>query len=213
MTLRVIGAGFGRTGTMSLKAALETLTGAPCYHMAEAIARPAHLELWRAAVRRQPVDWELLFDGFETAVDWPTCTFWRELGALYPDAKVLLSWRDPESWHRSVCNTIYHPMTMEVPPGAPPHFADFQKMTEELILEGTFQGKILDYDHATRVFEEHNAAVRAEVPAELLIDYEVGSGWEPLCKALGVPVPDEPFPKTNTTDEYRERLGLPAATT
>jgi len=209
MTLQVIGAGFGRTGTRSLKQALEDLGAAPCYHMAEVFAHPEHLPVWLAATRGEPVDWKAFFAGWGATVDWPGCTFWRTLREVYPDAKVLLSWRSPESWHRSVCNTIHHPMTMEPPPDARPGFTGFQQMAGELILERTFDGRILDADYAIAVYEAHNDAVRREVPADLLIDYEMGSGWEPLCAALGVPVPDHAFPKTNTTEQYREHLGLP----
>lgn len=211
MALAVIGAGFGRTGTMSLKHALEQLGFGPCYHMAEVFDHPEHIPVWQAATRGEPVDWEELLKDFGAIVDWPGCTFWPQILEANPDAKILLSHRDAASWHRSVCNTIYHPMTMEIPAGANPAFAGFQAMTQELILERTFGGKILDADHAIAVYEEQNAWARRDAPADRLIEYEVGSGWQPLCEGLGVPVPEQDFPRTNTTEEYRERLGLPPA--
>jgi len=209
--MHVIGAGFGRTGTMSLKLALEELGLGPCYHMAEVFQHPEHIPVWRAATRGEPVDWHALFRGYRSAVDWPTCSFWRELADVFPDARFLLSVRDPDAWHRSVCNTIYHPMTMEAPPSAPPFFADFQAMAGELILEGTFRGRILDREFATAIYEEHVRSVREALPAGRLIVYEVGSGWRPLCEALRLPEPERLFPRTNTTQEYRGRLGLDPA--
>ncbi len=211
MALSVIGAGFGRTGTMSLRDALNRLGVGPCYHMSEVFQHPEHIPVWQAATRGEPVDWSELLAGYGSIVDWPGCSFWRPLLEANPDAKILLSWRDAESWHRSVCNTIYHPMTMELPQGAPASFASFQAMARELVIERTFDGKILDPEYAMQVFEQHNASVRRTAPPDRLIEYEVGSGWEPLCEALGVPVPDEEYPRTNTTEEYRERLGLPPA--
>lgn len=211
MTLQVIGAGFGRTGTLSLKAALEQLLGGRCYHMAEVFEHPDHIAFWQAATRGEPVDWRGFFAGYHAAVDWPVCAFWRELAGVFPDAKILLSTRSPESWHRSVCNTILHPMTVELPPSAPPFAPGFQRMVRELVFEKTFDGRLRDAGHAIAVYEAHNAAVRRETPPERLIDYTLGAGWEPLCEALDVPVPDAPYPRTNTTEEYRERVGLPPA--
>lgn len=211
MELHIVGAGFGRTGTLSLKQAIERLGLGPCYHMAEVFPNPDHIEFWRMATRGGEVDWATVFANYASTVDWPGCTFWREILARNPRARVLLSTRDPESWHRSVCNTIYCTMTMEPPAHFPPAFRDGQAMARELVIERTFHGRILDPDHAIPVYEAHNAAVRREVPAEQLIDYEMGSGWAPLCDAFGLPIPDEEFPRTNTTGEYRERIGLEPA--
>jgi hypothetical protein len=208
MSLAVIGAGLGRNATLSLKVALDRLGFGPCYHMSEVFRHPDHIAIWRAATRGEAVDWEALLSGYHSIVDWPGCTFWRELRTANPDAFVLLSHRDPAAWHKSVLNTIYHPMTMDPPPNAPRFFAHFQAMARELILDSTFDGRLPEFDHAAKVYRAHNDAVRGEVPADRLIDYEVGSGWEPLCNALGVPIPDEPFPRTNTTDEFRSQMGM-----
>ncbi len=210
MSLQVIGAGFGRTGTMSLKAALETLGFGPCYHMAEVFASPDRVDTWQRVMAGGSIDWDAVFSGYGSTVDWPGCTWWRELSAHYPDAKVLLSVRSSESWHRSACNTIYHTMTMETPEGWPPESRRVQDFARELVLERTFGGALLDAERAIAIYEEHNQAVKDVIPADRLIVYEMGSGWEPLCKALGVAVPDIEFPKTNATPEYRERLGLEA---
>ena len=107
MTLDVIGAGFGRTGTMSLKVALEELGFGPCYHMSEVFAHPEHVELWRAAAQGKEVDWEQIFGGYRATVDWPACSFYGELMEKYPDAKVILTVRDPQRWYESAYNTIY----------------------------------------------------------------------------------------------------------
>ena len=92
---------------MSLKAALETLGFGPCYHMIEVFEHPEHAGFWQAAWRGEPVDWDGLLGGYEAAVDWPACTFYEELLQRYPDARVLLSVRDPERWYESTRDTIY----------------------------------------------------------------------------------------------------------
>ena len=206
MNLKVIGAGFGRTGTLSLKHALEALGFDPCYHMAEVGAHPEHVPHWLAATRGEAVDWTQIFTGFQATVDWPGCTFWRELLALNPDAKVLLSSRDPVGWHKSVMNTIYHAMTTRIPDGAPETLRAFQDFSREHVIDREFGGRITEQEHALAVYERHYETVRREVPSGQLIEYEVGSGWEPLCAGLGVPIPDMPYPNMNSTEEYQSRL-------
>lgn len=206
MALQVIGAGFGRTGTLSLKGALETLGMGPCYHMVEVIANPSHVAPWRAATRGDPVDWDALFAGYGATVDWPACAFWRELLAHWPDAKVILTVRDPQRWHRSVMQTIYHALTAELPPDAPQTLREHRRMIQELVLERTFDGRLEDPDHAIAVYERHNAQVRREVPPERLLVFEVAEGWAPLCRFLGRPEPSEPFPRVNSGDEFRARF-------
>lgn len=208
MSLLVVGAGMGRNGTLSLKIALEKLGLGPCYHMQEVISHPEHIPLWQAATRGEAVDWSELLGGYRSIVDWPGCSFWRDLARANPGAHILLSHRDADAWHRSVCNTIYHGMTTEPPDDAPPFFRSFQEMARDLVIERTFDGRLLDAEHAKSVYRAHNEDVRRLAPPERLIDWEVGAGWDPLCKALGVPVPDEPFPRTNTTEEFRQRMGL-----
>ncbi len=203
MTLRIVGAGLGRTGTMSLKSGLERLTGAPCYHMIEVFARPQHVPIWHAAVNGEPVDWDTLFDGFTTAVDWPVGAFWREMGDANPDAKILLSSRDSAGWWRSFDKTILENFRHGSPPGGEMWF----EMVADL-LRKRFTENFMDEKEAVAAYEHHNDTVRATVPADRLIDWQPGDGWEPLCTALGVVVPDEPFPHTNTTEEFRSRFGL-----
>ncbi|MEM7098397.1 MAG: sulfotransferase family protein [Pseudomonadota bacterium] len=206
MSLKIIGAGFGRTGTLSLKHALEELGFGPCYHMAEIPNHPEHIPEWRKATRGEPIDWVALFQDYQATVDWPGCTFWREILEVNPDAKVLLSLRDPHDWHRSVMNTIYHAMTSRIPKGSPQFLQDYQSFSRELCIDRDFSGRLDDEVFAIEVFKQHTESVRAEVPAEQLIEYEVGSGWEPLCEALQVDIPDTPYPRMNSSVEYQEKM-------
>lgn len=208
--MKILGAGFGRTGTMSLKAALEELGYGPCYHMVEVFENPAHIELWDAAAQGEPVDWKKLFSGYQAAVDWPAAAFYKELMEVYPEAKVLLTVRDPEKWYESTKNTIYSgprqvSTRISTPVGRPP------QMIEKLIWEGTFGGNFEDRHYAIEVFKHHNKEVKEYVPSERLLVYEVQEGWGPLCEFLGVRAPkDQPFPHLNDTESFlsmmRERL-------
>jgi hypothetical protein len=200
MTLRVIGAGVGRTGTMSQKLALEQLLAGPCYHMLEVFVRPEHVAMWDGAMRGELPDWEVLYDGFIAAVDWPTCTFWRELSDAYPDAPVLLSVRDPDEWWKSCDRTIFEVFR------APREGMDEWLAMATAMLE-RFTPNFLDLDEAKAAFVRHNDEVRSTISPSRLIEWRPGEGWGPLCEVLGVPVPDEPFPHTNTTEEFRTRAG------
>ncbi len=206
MALTLIGAGYGRTGTLSVKVALEQLGLAPCYHMTEVFQHPEHVAVWSAALDPKPVDWDALFRGYVASVDWPACHFWRALSRHYPDAKVLLTLRSAESWYASVHETIHQVLSNPPPPGDP--LAAWHAMARKLIDERTFGGRFADRAHAIGVYERHNAAVQREVPRERLLVYEVAQGWEPLCRFLEVPVPGTPFPRVNSTDEFRTRAGL-----
>jgi hypothetical protein len=200
MTLRMVGAGVGRTGTMSLKLALTKLLDGPVYHMLEVFPRPEHIEMWRDALRGNIPDWDVLFDGFVGAVDWPTCTFWRELADTYPDAPVLLSTRDAASWWKSCDQTILNVFRGE----ADGNDAWIGMATEML---KRFTPNFLDADEMQAAFVRHTDEVRATVPSSRLIEWKPGDGWEPLCAGLGLPVPDEPYPHKNTTQEFRTRAG------
>ena len=203
MTLKVIGAGFGRTGTLSLKHALERLGFGPCYHMAEVAAHPEHVDLWRRAWRGED-PWAEIFAGYAAAVDWPTAAFWPRLMDHYPDAFVLLSLRDGEGWFKSATDTIFRSMREGLASGN----ATLQErllMAKEIIVDGTFDGDLADRDAAIAAFDANIASVRATVPRARLIEFDAHDGWPPLCDALGVPVPDEPYPRVNTTEEFFER--------
>ncbi len=199
MALQVVGAGFGRTGTLSLKHALERIGFGPCYHMMEVFPRPEHVAMWHRLAFGGPMDWDLLFRDFRATVDWPAARWWREIAAHFPDAKVLLSVRDPEAWYKSMRDTIYQPMTWPLPDDAPQALRLQNEMVRRGILQDTFDNRFEDKAHAIAVFKRHIDEVRAAIaPARLLV-FDVREGWEPLCRFLGVPVPDEPFPRLNDT--------------
>jgi hypothetical protein len=209
MPLKVIGAGFGRTGTLSLKVALEQLGFARCYHMTEIFAQPDHVGPWDDAGRGRPVDWEALFRGYQATVDWPACNFYAELLRTYPDAKVILTVRDPERWYDSASQTIFRQQGAFSAWMLPffPRLRSFLRLTERHIWKGVFQGRFEDRPFAVQVFNRHNEEVKCSVPPDRLLVYEVGEGWGPLCDFLGVPVPDgQPFPRLNDAAEFRARI-------
>lgn len=201
MTLQIIGAGFGRTGTLSLKNALEELGFSPCHHMESVIGDPPQARMWIEAADASNFDWQRLFANYAAAVDWPTCYFWRELMAFYPDSKIILTARDAGRWYESVRNTIFnvmHPpagVTLPLPP-------DMVAMANRLIRDDTFHGQLPDEAHAIEVFERHNRAVQDQVPADRLLVFRLDEGWAPLCRFLGVPVPATPFPHANSTEDW-----------
>ena len=198
--MEVIGAGFGRTGTMLLKVALEQLGFGPCYHMIEIFEHRDHVPLWEAAARGETVDWEEMFAGYRATVDWPGCSFYKELMEAYPNAKVLLSVRALDNWYESARNTIY--TTLDIPDPPPG-----RRVVDKLVWEQTFGGDFEDRQHAIEVFEQHNEEVKKQVPPARLLVYEVREGWEPLCEFLGVEVPkDMPFPRLNDTESFNQRI-------
>lgn len=207
--MKVIGAGFGRTGTLSLKVALEELGFGPCYHMTELINRPRHVAFWQSALNRKPVDWRTFFQPYQATVDWPGCTFYKELMAVYPEAKVLLTVREPSKWYNSTEQTIYS-VQESIPRWL--HFllalvsGNFQ-LADQLIWQGTFHGRFADRAYALEIFQRHIAEVKQVVPAERLLVYQVQEGWEPLCHFLEVPVPTgKPFPHLNDTRQFQQTV-------
>jgi sulfotransferase family protein len=199
MALKVVGAGFGRTGTLSLKNALEKLGCGPCYHMAEVFPRPDHVAMWHRLAFEHSMDWDLLFRDFHATVDWPSARWWREIAAHYPEAKVLLSVRDPEAWYKSMIDTIYQPMKSPVPDSVPEIVRLQSEMARKAILTETFDNRFEDKAHAIEVFKRHTQEVLDTIdPARLLV-FDVKEGWAPLCRFLEVPIPDEPFPRLNDT--------------
>jgi hypothetical protein len=194
MPLRVIGAGYGRTGTLSLKLALEQLGFGPCYHMIEVLKNPPAAGYWEAAADGKPVDWEQVFAGYSATVDWPGATFYRELAEAYPEAKVVLSLRDPEAWFASTQATIFRA-----------NFDDqddpWQRMITKVV-GNLFERRLRDKDKLIEVFNRHNETVQKLIPPERLLVYQAAEGWGPLCDFLGVPVPDAPMPKVNSTEDF-----------
>ncbi len=203
--LRVIGAGFGRTGTMSLKVALEQLGLGPSYHMTELVHNPSHPEQWAAAGRREPIDWHQLYRRYRSTVDWPGCLFYRELADSFPQAKVILTVRDPDRWYDSVLNTLFSLKTATdsylatQPEASRPVIFYNSRIWDEV-----FGGRFADRAHAIEVYRRHNAEVRATVPADRLLVYQVSQGWQPLCEFLQLPVPDQAFPHLNDRQAFRD---------
>ena len=197
MGLQVVGAGHGRTGTYSQKLALEKLLGAPCYHMREVFKRKSDVEVWRRAADGVMPDWDQFFGGYSAAVDWPMALFWEEIASAFPDALILLSVRDPEEWWTSASNTIFNFNKQTESPA-------FQEMVSA-ITDTRFTPDYLDKDASIAAFNAHNKKVRDTIPPKRLLEYSVDQGWEPLCHALDLPVPDEPFPVSNTSEEWNKK--------
>jgi hypothetical protein len=206
--MKVIGAGLGRTGTTSLKVALELLLGGPCYHMVEAFEHPEHVAEWQAAVRGEQADLASVLAGYEATVDWPGGALWPELRALWPEAIVLLSVRESAmAWWTSAEATIFEGQRRAAPPESP------LALREGLPLELTVRRLTPDWEDrqsALDAYEAYNQRVRDGVPPELLVEWCPGDGWEPLCAALDVPVPDVPFPHLNQTAEFLSKYNYVA---
>jgi hypothetical protein len=199
VALQVIGAGLGRTGTASLKVALEQLGIGRCYHMTELHARPTDVPHWLAAADGA-ADWDQLFAGYGATVDYAGCTFWRELAAYYPQAKILLSVRDSQAWFESTQATIFAPVWIDHLEASP------QKTFLERTVTAPFGERIHERDFMIRAFEAHVGAVERTIPAERLLKYDVKAGWTPLCRFLDLPVPDVPFPCVNTREDTRQLI-------
>lgn len=205
--LRVIGAGFGRTGTFSLKAALERLGFGPCYHMVELLTHRTHIDHWARAQRRGSADWDALFAGYASGVDFPVCSYVERLAEAYPTAKVVLSTRDEDAWYDSASATI-----LRVRPTAGQTARLMLKLpisrsARQLWRIGLHNQRLLaplrrGEEEAKRIYREHNQRVREVVPPDRLLEFSVKEGWAPLCKFLGVDVPDEPFPRVNERDGF-----------
>lgn len=205
MALRVVGAGCGRTGTASLKIALERLLGAPCYHMLEVFRHPEHVPLWHEAMLGREPDWNSMLADYSASVDWPAAACWQELSRAYPQALVLLSVRDPQAWWDSANETIFR--AIENHPGISPEW----KAMVTAMLSAHWGVDTNDRDASIARFVEHNREVQESVPPARLLVWQSGDGWAPICERLGVPVPDEPFPRVNTREEWRERNAARAA--
>jgi Sulfotransferase domain len=207
MALRVIGAGLGRTATFSLKFALEHLGLGPCYHMAEVLASARrNVPLWLDVIAGKP-NWDAIFDGYQSTTDYPACTYWRELAARYPAAKVVLTTRDADSWFESVTETIFSDRMNAQTRGSP-----FGAMLQGVALDA-FDGKKDDRAFMTKWFTRRNQEIIDTLPPERLLVFQPKQGWGPLCGFLGVPVPKEPFPRVNSRDELGQQSdehgGLP----
>ena len=205
MALKVIGAGVGRTATFSVKFALEHLGLGPCYHMTEVFASARrNIPMWLDVVNGKP-DWDTIFDGYQSTTDYPACSYWRELVDYYPDAKVVLSIRDADKWFDSVSETIFSDQVQGSLAGSPA-----ETMMQGVIFDA-FGDRRKDRAFMTDWFKRRNQTVIDALPRERLLVYSPSEGWEPLCSFLGVPLPDEPFPRINRRDELSAQLqgGIP----
>ena len=199
MTMHVIGLGVGRTGTYSLKLAINRLGMGQCHHMEEVLQNlPSQMPLWSAALEGSP-DWPAIYSGFGSAVDWPTAAFYRELIREYPSAKFVLSTRSPESWAASFGSTIYKLLAGK--DEASPEIKDWLEMVENIIAYSGFSSD-LNEEGLMEAFAAHNEAVKATISASQLLVFEVKEGWGPLCKFLDAEIPDEPFPRSNNREEF-----------
>lgn len=201
MTLKIIGAGLPRTGTNSLQLALEKLLDGRCYHMHELFERPNDAPVWESAAGGDSPEWSDFLTEFKAAVDWPPSLFWEEIAHVYADAPILLSTRkDPETWWASVSKTII-PATLEA------EDTPWRSMAESLFRKFIGSDDFQNGEKMMAAYVAHNDHVRASVPASRLIDWQPQDGWEPICEALSLPVPDEAFPHVNTRAEFAERVG------
>ena len=208
--MKVLGAGFGRTGTLSLKIALEKLGIGPCYHMREVISHPSHIKIWYDISRGEHPNWDRLFSGFNSAVDFPVCLFYEEIINKFPDAKFILTLRDFDSWYKSTANTIY-----KVPTMLPGWFKRvvypirmFIEMQVILIWVGLFKNNFSDRESTELVYNEHIESVKKTIPADKLLIYRINEGWGPLCEFLNVENPKIPFPKVNDTAEMLRNFAI-----
>ncbi len=208
--MKVFGTGFGRTGTMSLKIALEKLGMGPCYHMREVVSHPSHIKIWYDISRGEHPTWSRLFSGFNSAVDFPVCLFYKKLINQFPDAKFILTLRDFDKWYISTANTIY-----KVPTILPEWFKQmvypiriFIAMQVNLIWVGLFNNEFSDKESAKIVYYEHIESVKKTIPSDKLLIYHVNKGWGPLCEFLNVAVPEIPFPQVNDTAEMLRNFAI-----
>jgi hypothetical protein len=213
MSIKIIGAGFPRTGTNTLRESLELLGFTKTYHMKQLLVHPENLHYWITLKETGTTDWEGLYDGYEATVDFPCYPWYKEHMKQYPDAKVILSTRPFEKWYESYGSTIWHShnpsesarLEMEKKVAESPHLQTVMPVmafAKEAINDGHFQGKFLDKEFMRKVFDDHNEEVKNYVPADKLLVFEAEQGWEPLCKFLNLPVPADAFPHTNKKEDF-----------
>jgi hypothetical protein len=206
MALQIIGSGFGRTGTMTMKGALGILGFGPTHHMTEIMAHPEQLQHWKAIFAGEPVVWEEVYAGYVSQVDWPDAACWEQALAAFPDAKVIHTERPEETWWRSFDGTIGKFFGMMDGLDLPPHLREIFLTMREGFVTSTFSDH-RDQEIAISAYRGNNQRVREIVPADRLLVFDVAEGWEPLCRFLEVPVPETPFPHHNERREFWEHFG------
>ena len=212
MSIQVIGAGFGRTGTKSLQLALEILNFNQCYHMEALLRNPDHVIQWKNAYLENPVEWEFIFKDYKAIVDFPGSIYYKELAQHYPDAKVILTIRDPESWYKSALKTIFSfdpgvklklKMLLKLPfSSTARNLLKVVTLNDKSIWGKFFEGKFKDHDYVISKFNSHIEEVKQTIPENRLLVFEVKDGWEPLCEFLNLPIPNIPFPNTNSGKDF-----------
>ncbi len=210
--MEVIGAGNGRTGTTSLKAALEILGFDPCYHMSDVFAG-SHGSFWVRHTNKQAVDFDEIFGPkkFKASCDFPSAIFWKEQLQQYPNAKVILTIRDPEKWYKSCCDTTFHMLPFGPYSSLGSKIAMWASGISEMftqVIYRDFYKCDLSKEHAIKCYKEHNEKVIAECPPEKLLIFEVSQGWEPLCTFLNRPIPSVPFPNANDTAAFKKNVAI-----
>jgi hypothetical protein len=205
MSLKVIGSGFGRTGTMSTKMALEQLGFGPCHHMIEVMGNPAQPAIWARLAEGGDVNWAEAFAGYTSQVDFPGAAYWYDISAAFPDAKVIHTERPEEDWWASYSKTIGKFFALRESIPLPPPIAAIFASMDKLLIKDLFGG--LDRDTSIAAYRRNNEKVRATIPADRLLVFTPADGWAPLCGFLGVPVPDTPFPRSNPRDEFWAHFG------
>ncbi|MEZ4994228.1 MAG: sulfotransferase [Saprospiraceae bacterium] len=219
MSLKVIGVGGPRTGTSSLKVALEILGYQKCYHMKELLNQPEKVHLWRTLFDTGSTDFDAIFEGYQASSDFPGYLAYKALWKQYPDARFILTERDAEKWHTSVMNTVYQ----AIHPTLAGKLKRLQKvlfsprlrkiskvfhLLKEYFFAGLYQGRFPDKASTIRIYEEFNEEVKRTIPAEQLLIFDIADGWEPLCAFLGKPVPDVAFPYLNKRENFKAQVKM-----
>jgi hypothetical protein len=205
--MKAIGAGFGRTGTSSLQSALEELLGGKCYHMKDIVLLPAQLQMWHefAVGEKSTMDWELLFKGYMAIVDCPVCIYYKEIMEVFPEAKIILTVRDSQSWWKSFNRLMSLVNKARLLSFFVPKFRKLSQFADKIIIENVFGGR-MEKENCINIFERHNQAVREWVPKDRLLEYDVAQGWKPLCEFFGVEIPKKPFPHLNAGKRSLQKL-------
>lgn len=206
MSLKIIGSGFGRTGTMSTKMALTELGFGPCHHMLEVMGSEAQQARWKAIANGAKVVWAEVFAGFTAQVDWPGAAVWQQTSIAFPQAKVIHTERPEDDWWASFSVTIGKFFILHKTMALPPHIAGLMVAMDKLLIEGIFGGKI-ERASAIAAYRRNNEKVRDIIAKDRLLVFTPAQGWDPLCKFLNVPVPATAFPKSHARDEFWAHFG------
>ena len=216
MSIKVLGAGFGRTGTTSLRSALEELGFGPCYHVYQLFKDPSEIEFWENLYQGKEVDFDSFFTNYQAVFGFPGYYFYRQLMENFPKSVVILSYTDPDKWYEDAANTIFsaehfkrEKEDAKIVRQNNPFIADcldrIYDLEQSAILNGYFQGRFKDKKYTIIRFKQRIEEVKKVVPPERLLVYEIEQGWKPLCEFLDVPVPDKLFPHLNHPSSFQSK--------